>query len=192
MEIPSSKFAEKLIEGCQWIPMMNQLFTLIMYFFLGLTFSFQCTIWYTKVPIRAQNGNGFFISKFNNPQTTKRTVTVISSFNFLRMNLFYVMQQMSVIFTKKNKIKNNKTSPPPPKKTPDLRYRSPYLNCFWQDFAGSGVVHVLGGIAALIGAIMLGPRLGRFHRSSNTVATIRGHSVPVSKKKKQVWYLIVL
>lgn len=55
-------------------------------------------------------------TKFNNPQTTKRTVTVISSFNFLRMNLFYVMQQMSVIFTKKNKIKNNKTSPPPPKK----------------------------------------------------------------------------
>lgn len=55
-------------------------------------------------------------TKFNNPQYTKRTVTVISSFNFLRMNLFYVMQQMSVIFTKKNKIKNNKTSPPPQKK----------------------------------------------------------------------------
>lgn len=50
----------------------------------------------------------------------------------------------------------------------------------YQDFAGSGVVHVLGGIAALIGAIMLGPRLGRFHRSSNTVATIRGHSVPIA------------
>lgn len=42
-------------------------------------------------------------TKFNNPQTTKRTVTVISSFNFLRMSLFYVMQQMSVIFTQKKK-----------------------------------------------------------------------------------------
>lgn len=82
---------------------------------------------------------------------------------------------------KKNK--KNKIKLPLPPKTPDRRYRSPYLYCFWQDFAGSGVVHVLGGIAALIGAIMLGPRLGRFHRSSNTVATIRGHSVPVSKKK---------
>lgn len=37
-------------------PIQRKLFTLVMYFFLGLTFSFQCTIWYTKVPIRAQNG----------------------------------------------------------------------------------------------------------------------------------------
>lgn len=44
-------------------PIQRKLFTLVTYFFLGLTFSFQCTIWYTKVPIRAQNGNGFFMSK---------------------------------------------------------------------------------------------------------------------------------
>ncbi|POO02943.1 Ammonium transporter [Trema orientale] len=43
------------------------------------------------------------------------------------------------------------------------------------DFAGSGVVHMVGGIAGLWGAFIEGPRLGRFDRSGRSVA-LRGHS----------------
>ncbi|XP_076450086.1 putative ammonium transporter 1 [Babylonia areolata] len=48
----------------------------------------------------------------------------------------------------------------------------------YQDFAGSGVLHVLGGVAAFMGALIIGPRIGRFHSESNTVLELRGHSVP--------------
>ncbi len=43
------------------------------------------------------------------------------------------------------------------------------------DFAGSGVVHMTGGFAALVGAKVLGPRLGRFENP----AAFEGHSTPL-------------
>ena len=44
------------------------------------------------------------------------------------------------------------------------------------DFAGSGVVHMLGGVAALAGVIVVGPRIGRFD-SAGKPLPIPGHSV---------------
>jgi Amt family ammonium transporter len=44
------------------------------------------------------------------------------------------------------------------------------------DFAGSTVVHSVGGWAALVGAIMLGPRLGKYTKSGK-VKPIPGHNM---------------
>ena len=44
------------------------------------------------------------------------------------------------------------------------------------DFAGSTAIHMVGGIAALIGAWMLGPRIGKFGKDGNPKA-ILGHSM---------------
>lgn len=46
----------------------------------------------------------------------------------------------------------------------------------FHDFAGSTAVHMVGGIAALIGAIMLGPRIGKYDKNGKPKA-ILGHSV---------------
>lgn len=49
---------------------------------------------------------------------------------------------------------------------------------FW-DFAGSTQVHALGGFAALTGAIILGPRRGKYGRNGE-VKPIPGHSISLA------------
>jgi Amt family ammonium transporter len=46
------------------------------------------------------------------------------------------------------------------------------------DFAGSTVVHMVGGVAALAGAFRLGPRLGKY-RPNGTPNPLPGHNVPM-------------
>ena len=47
------------------------------------------------------------------------------------------------------------------------------------DFAGSTVVHSIGGWAALAGAVVLGPRLGKYTKEGK-VRPIPGHNIPLA------------
>ena len=53
----------------------------------------------------------------------------------------------------------------------------------FHDYAGSCAIHMVGGIAALIGAALLGPRIGKYVTDKNgkviKVNAIPGHSIPL-------------
>ena len=53
----------------------------------------------------------------------------------------------------------------------------------FHDFAGSCAIHMVGGISALIGAKILGPRIGKFEKDSSgkviKVNAFPGHNIPI-------------
>ena len=53
----------------------------------------------------------------------------------------------------------------------------------FHDFAGSTAIHMVGGITALIGAILVGPRIGKYEYDKSgkviKVNAIQGHSIPL-------------
>ena len=49
----------------------------------------------------------------------------------------------------------------------------------YTDFAGSSVVHLTGGVIALAGAIVVGPRYGKFNKNG-TPNPIPGHNIPLA------------
>ena len=53
----------------------------------------------------------------------------------------------------------------------------------FHDFAGSCAIHMVGGISALIGAKILGPRIGKFEKDSSgkviKVNSFPGHNIPI-------------
>jgi Amt family ammonium transporter len=53
----------------------------------------------------------------------------------------------------------------------------------FHDFAGSTVVHSVGGWAALMGAAVLGPRIGKYTKSPEGLVSVKafpGHSIPLA------------
>jgi ammonium transporter, Amt family len=54
-----------------------------------------------------------------------------------------------------------------------------HLGHGYLDFAGSSVVHAMGGLAGLMGILVIGPRFGKF-KKDGTPRAIPGHNIPIA------------
>ena len=84
--------------------------------------------------------------------------------------------------------------PPPPSPTPTPPHPLPpgWLSPFNSDgstvlnsangmidFAGSGIVHMVGGFAGLAGAVALGPRIARFNEKTGKPMEMKAYNAPL-------------
>lgn len=42
----------------------------------------------------------------------------------------------------------------------------------FKDFAGAGIIHMIGGVCGLVGTVLLGPRLGKFGSNKEPILTV--------------------
>ncbi|MFV0363637.1 MAG: ammonium transporter [Suipraeoptans sp.] len=50
----------------------------------------------------------------------------------------------------------------------------------FHDFAGSSAVHMVGGLCAIVGASILGPRIGKYSKKDGKARAIPGHNLPLA------------
>ncbi len=55
----------------------------------------------------------------------------------------------------------------------------------YMDFAGSGIVHMCGGVGGLMGTFIMGPRKGRFEEGVDQ-SQFEAHNVPESARTQMI------
>lgn len=130
-----------------------------------------------RVRIQSRNGQKSTVPKFNSPQTTHR---FLKSPHQLK-NPSICRSFLEVRHTNTRVVRDCESCAGfvyPVASHWAWAQQGWLKNLGYMDLGGSGVVHALGGTCALVAAIFLGPRIGRFHNGKPV--DMPGHSMSVS------------